>query len=300
MRLHYRHTPLLILLIPSLAGAALATRAPVGSISEKDPAGGSAAFPPVESPGAVSSQKTKFSTGTKDAPVDGKDGRPHEGPFVEVENLRKGDGAGLGLSSSPGVSSKDIPKLKDRPDDPTVLDGVKIPESNDGVMDDKHRQQPKEGTTGTSGGVTEKDKARKAQEGKTGEKAEKIPETPKEAPPLPHSEQQKIPGADEKETKVKDKADEKKKKTDGIISDAAGLEVCAQSARTAGKSPFPPISVTKHFPLLCAETQRSPRPDPRPNASATELCQQRPPRPVYRLVQILYRQATQDMGRLCD
>ncbi len=29
-----------------------------------------------------------FNVGTKDAPVDGKDGRPHEGPFVDIENLR--------------------------------------------------------------------------------------------------------------------------------------------------------------------------------------------------------------------
>jgi Ca2+/H+ antiporter, TMEM165/GDT1 family len=222
MRLRYKASPLLLFLIPSLAGITFATRAASGSLSEKDPAG-AAAFPPVESPGATP-QKAKYPTGTKDAPVDGKDGRPHEGPFVEIENLRKEGPIGDAVSAI-----KETPLLKDRPEDPTIVDGVKIPESNDGVMDDKNRQQPKLGTTGTSGGVTEKDKSRKAQEGKTGEKAEKKPEAPKEAPPLPHSEQQKIPGGvDDKDAKVKDKAtDDKKekKKTDTTVPDAAGLDV---------------------------------------------------------------------------
>lgn len=138
------------------------------------------------------------STGTKDAPVDGVDGRPRQGPFVDIENLRK--------DKETSTSSKDLPPLKDRPKDPTVVDGKKIPESNDGVMDDKNRAQPKHGTTGTAGGVSEKDKQRKAKEGETGEKVENKPETPKAAPPLPHSEQEKIlSGQPPKKDKSKDK-----------------------------------------------------------------------------------------------
>ena len=48
-----------------------------------------------------------------------------------------------------------------------------IPESNDGVMDDKNRVGPKQGTTGTEGGVS----------GKSSSSLEaKVPYAPKEAP----------------------------------------------------------------------------------------------------------------------
>ncbi len=149
--------PLLLL----LATAALAGEPP--SSGALDDA------PPPATPSTV-----KFSAaGTKDAPVDGKDGRPHEGPFVEIENLRQ----------SAAKADKDpLPPLKDRPFDPTVIDGKRIPETNDGVMDDKNRPEPKVGTTGTAGGVSEKDKARKEQEGRTGEKVENRPETPQGGP----------------------------------------------------------------------------------------------------------------------
>lgn len=153
--------------------------------------------------------------GTKDAPVDGKDGRPHEGPFVEIENLRKnGDNK---------ETKKELPPLKDRPNDPSIYDGKKIPESNDGVMFDTNRPQPKEGTTGTSGGVSQKDKDRKAKEGQTGEKVENRPDSPKEAPPLPHSEEEKIMG--DKETK-KEKAKQKGKTDAKTAEEVIGLEVC--------------------------------------------------------------------------
>lgn len=139
--------------------------------------------------------------------MDGKDGRPHEGPFVEVEHLTSGS------------DLKKLPPLEGRPSDPTIIDGVKIPQTNDGVMNDPDRSQAKEGTTGTSGGVSEKDQVRKAKEGATGEKAENKPESPKEAPPLPHSEQEKILS---KEDATKDKS-----RPDGKTEDFSGLEVCA-------------------------------------------------------------------------
>lgn len=71
--------------------------------------------------------------------------------------------------------------------DHTGPDGKVIPTSNDGVMDDRNRPGPKEGTRGVEGGISEK-----TRDGQLGD--DRIPEPPKEVPPLPHSEQQKIPG----------------------------------------------------------------------------------------------------------
>jgi hypothetical protein len=124
--------------------------------------------------------------GTLDAPVDGKDGKPHDGPWVETgaERDRKNQKA-------VGKAVKDEPE----PDDEHLgPDGKPIPHSNKGVMDDPNRLGPKEGTRGTEGGVTEKSK-NKITESK--QSVEKTPETPKQARPLPHSEQSKIPGKKE-------------------------------------------------------------------------------------------------------
>ncbi|KAI0172375.1 UPF0016-domain-containing protein [Hypoxylon sp. FL1284] len=199
MRLRQQRSPLILLLLPSiaLAAATLDTR-----VSNGAPAVGADNSSPQSSldSGVASSKSTKVDVGTKDAPVDGKDGMPHEGPFVSTDKGRKkGD-------TSEVPESKPHPPVKDRPVDPTVVDGKKIPESNDGVMDDPNRQPPKQGTTGTEGGVSQKDKARKAKEGVTGEKVENVPETPKEKPPLPHSEQEKIT-SDKPAKKEKGKAD---------------------------------------------------------------------------------------------
>ncbi|KAH8884314.1 UPF0016-domain-containing protein [Thozetella sp. PMI_491] len=202
MRLRQRRSPLLLLLIPSLAATAvLASSSNVAATKD------TAARDTLDT-SASSSGAKKYDVGTKDAPVDGKDGKPHSGPFVEIENLRGPE------------STKDLPPLKDRPEDPTVIDGVKIPESNDGVMDDKNRPEPKKGTTGTGGGVSQKDKSRKSQEDMTGVKAENKPEAPKEAPPLPHSEEEKILGekGQKEDKKDKSKADSK------THEDVSGLE----------------------------------------------------------------------------
>lgn len=197
MRVRNRRTPLSLLLISSLA----ATTALASALDDSYPAK-TGAYQAT----AISSSSTK--PGTKDAPVDGADGRPHEGPFVDVENLR----------SSSSDLKKDLPPLEGRPRDPTIVDGVKIPETNDGVMNDPNRAEPKLGTTGTSGGVSEKDQVRKAKEGATGEKVENKPEPPKEHPPLPHSEQEKMSKEDSKTDKSK---------LDGHTSDdGSGFEVC--------------------------------------------------------------------------
>ncbi|ORY67721.1 uncharacterized protein BCR38DRAFT_336742 [Pseudomassariella vexata] len=177
MRLRHRRAPLLLLLLPTLA-LAIST---IDSSSEQD------ARAPAVDHITGSSTKVKYDVGTKDAPVDGKDGKPHEGPFVDPH---KGEKTGVSDSDI----SEELPVLKDTSTDKTMYKGQKIPETNDGVMDDPYHKSPKQGTTGTEGGVSEKDKARKAKEGQTGEKVENVPETPKEAPPLPHSEEEKILG----------------------------------------------------------------------------------------------------------
>jgi Ca2+/H+ antiporter, TMEM165/GDT1 family len=189
MKLRSRKSPLLLLLIPTLVAAAAVS---TDTKLDKD---------------AVLADESVLAKkyGTKDAPVDGKDGKPHAGPFLKYE--------------SKDAEKEEFPTLRDRPVDPTIVDGKKIPESNDGVMDDKNRPEPKKGTTGTGGGVSEKDKERKKKESQTGEKVGNKPQTPKEAPPLPHEDEEKI--LREKETKPNAK------------DDVSGLGVRLTSTRTS-------------------------------------------------------------------
>ena len=105
------------------------------------------------------------SKGTKDAPVDGADGKPHAGPFVESSESSKG-----------AQSSRKKSNSQDKP------------EPEDGVMNDPTRQPPKKGTTGTEGGVTEKSKSIEAHEDKTGEKKVQKPISPKDADSVLHKE----------------------------------------------------------------------------------------------------------------
>ena len=150
--------------------------------------------------------------GTKDAPVDGKDGRPHLGPFVETSAER--DRKKAKESGEEDKISKPVPSV--------VASGV--PETNDGVMDDPNRTGPKEGTRGTEGGISEKGKDKK--EGQAD--GEKKPDPPKEAPPLPHSEQQSLGQKPTKDDAKKGKetgTDDEDKKKDGKQKELGGLEV---------------------------------------------------------------------------
>ncbi|KAM6481469.1 hypothetical protein HDV62DRAFT_83260 [Trichoderma sp. SZMC 28011] len=208
MQFRAKQAPILLLLLPSIASA-LATNPAAGNDKDSIPAADVA---------DVAILKGRLGVPTKDAPVDGKDGKPHLGPFVETD----------GTVSTETKGEKDLPTLKGRPKDVTVVDGKKIPESNDGVMFDKNREKPQDGTTGTEGGVSEKDKARKAHEGKTGEKLVNQPEAPKEHPPIPHSEEKKIEkgkektkggDADKENTKAKSASDK-----DGEDTGYTGLE----------------------------------------------------------------------------
>jgi len=215
MKFRRRPAPLLLFLLPSIATALAATaRENTQSTLSKNTPARDARVDPVPSPLVDLNTKSKYEIGTKDAPVDGRDGKPHAGPWVGTEKDPKKDTKKTSSTSADGelvVGKEQHPEL-------VTADGAKIPKSNDGVMDDPHRQPPKQGTTGTEGGVSEKDKTRKAQEGQTGEKLEKKPDSPKEAPPLPHSDQTKIK-SDKTKVKEADGGD------DGPGEGLAGLEV---------------------------------------------------------------------------
>ncbi|EFY86387.1 UPF0016 domain protein, putative [Metarhizium acridum CQMa 102] len=206
MKFQTGHSPLLLILLPSLA-VGFSPRA-VAAAKDND-----SKSIPSSSRNADDATNVEAAAGgrpfipTRDAPVDGKDGKPHLGPFVDTDGV------------AVDANGQKLPPLKGRPDDPTLVDGQKIPKTNDGVMFDKNRDRPEKGiSTGTEGGVTEKSKARKEKEGKTGEKVLTQPESPKEKPPLPHSEERKLRGGKDEDT---DKA--KLHKQDGS-KDYTGLD----------------------------------------------------------------------------
>jgi len=117
---------------------------------------------------AIPQRTTGTNLGTRDAPVDGLDGKPHAGPFVDPLDSAQ--------SKTTTSSTKNL-KPKPKPED--------------GVMNDPNRLPPKEGTTGTEGGVSEKSRDRIAEESKTGTKQMKVPDSPKESPPVPAGERPK-------------------------------------------------------------------------------------------------------------
>ena len=159
----------------------------------------------------VSTKGKKQDQGTKDAPVDGADGKPHAGPFVEaVENLQ----------------SKKEPKTDSASKDKSTVE--------DGVMNDPHRALPKKGTTGTEGGVTEKSRDKEVHENETGRKKIQKPESPKDADAVSHKEddstmstkksdkQKSLKGADRPAGKTS-KTDEQDDNPRGAMS----IEVCS-------------------------------------------------------------------------
>ena len=177
---------------------------------------------------SASVKKSDSAIGAKDAPLDGKDGRPHQGPFVETSaerDRKKAKESGdeeVATPSKKPTSKEETKGVKGV----SATDGWKMPETNDGVMDDPNRLGPKEGTRGTEGGVSEKNRIGKAQEDTTGlTRTEKKPDPPKEVPPLPHSEQEKLRKTDAKDSGKKSKEasteDEEKPKA----KELGGLEV---------------------------------------------------------------------------
>lgn len=146
------------------------------------------ALPADTTPGAVATSKPK---GTEHAPVDGKDGIPHEGPWVETSAERERK------KTKVGVDDDDLPTGNTKLEDIKNEFADDIPKSNDGVMDDKTRSSPKEGTRGTENGISSKSKTSNSLD----EDAKK-PDAPKEQPPLPHSEKEKLKTTEDDAAKV--------------------------------------------------------------------------------------------------
>lgn len=193
-----RHaSPFLIILLPYLAAALVAdSKSKSGTVQLKagdaDDAASIDAAIAISGPPAVK-------VGTKDAPVDGLDGKPHAGPFVE--STRK--------KSSQKIEDIDSSKPASAKDKETILtETFDLPE-DDGVMSDLSNHKEVTGPTGTEGGVTQKDRERK-EKGQT----EKKPEQPKGPPSRPDDKTKTY-------TKLKKEGDEDKEKKKG----AAGLEV---------------------------------------------------------------------------
>ena len=201
MRLRRRPVPILLLLLPAVSSI-LAQGVNVDTAVLKRDAN------PVNIDQPVVSNAKANPVGTKDAPVDGKDGKPHAGPFVETEAERTRKKAKESGGEEP------LKPLTPSTKDQYTSDG-ELPQSNEGVMDDPNRVGPKEGTRGTEGGVTEK-----SRDSRIGE--EKTPDPPKEQPPLPHGEAQNIKIPVLKETTKKKEEEEKEKKL---------LDVCKNPLR---------------------------------------------------------------------
>ena len=174
MKFRRRRSPLLFLLLTILLPAD--ARSTAGEeISASSPLFGpdSSLANPLLEAAAVPEPKAN-PVGTKDAPVDGKDGKPHDGPFVETGAQRDRKKSKEAADAVPATKLSAKGQLR----------GSEMPLSNDGVMDDPDRLGPKDGTRGIEGGVTEKSKDTKV--------VDKVPGPPKEAPQLPHSEQEHI------------------------------------------------------------------------------------------------------------
>lgn len=205
MKFQTGHSPLLLLLLPSLA-VGISPRAVAAAKDDNSKSISSSSRNADDATNVEAAAANQPFIPTRDGPVE--DGKPHLGPFVETDGV------------AVDAKGNQLPLLKGRPNDPTRVGDQKIPETNSGVMFDKNRDRPEKGiSTGTEGGVTEKSKARKEKEGKTGEKVLTQPESPKEKPPLPHSEERKLHGGKDEDT---DKS--KLHKQDGS-KDYTGLDV---------------------------------------------------------------------------
>ncbi|KAF2837934.1 UPF0016-domain-containing protein [Patellaria atrata CBS 101060] len=199
MKFRRRHSPLLILLLSTLA---ISRAIDIEDVADKTSLQQVArdAYPPVATLPALSTT-TRSDVGTKDAPVDGQDGKPHAGPWVDgsTEKPTKLSPAVEDLGSDSTERTKPIPLSDFNEMDPDeAKEALRGSPNPDGVMDDLNRETPRKGTTGTEGGVSEKERERKQQEEESGTKIDRIPDPPKEAPPLPLSEQERI-GLDDEE-----------------------------------------------------------------------------------------------------
>lgn len=185
MRLTVRHTPFLLFLLTSLTTSHSTNLQPRDVSLDKFiqntrhlkdalplAAGGAGKSTPI---------------GTEHAPVDGRDGMPHDGPFVETgaERTRKKQ------------ISDDTETGTEKPIKKEQYSKGDIPQSNDAVMDDRHSSKPADGTRGTEGGISGK--------GKPGILSDKKPDPPKDA--RPHSQDQeeeiRVPTAEDPKSVLK-------------------------------------------------------------------------------------------------
>jgi hypothetical protein len=212
MRIRRARTPLLLLLLPSLAASiAIDTKGRPGSVES------------LANDGASGATSSRHDIGTKDAPVDGLDGKPHAGPFVESSKKKPA----LAVEDIPSKGKSLSEEIGDISREKNFKEGWVIPDREDSVMDDRDGEAPKKGPTGTEGGVSEKDKERKKEEQVAGGAViGKKPDPPKEAPPLPASEEEKV-------LKGKDKTGLKKETETEKQKGAAGLEVCIPFERSS-------------------------------------------------------------------
>ena len=156
---------------------------------------------------------TTSSKGTKDAPVDGLDGKPHAGPFVyDTKERVKLESKVEDLSSSSSRLSDELDKARES--------GFEIPDRVDSVMTDREGSRKGKGSIdGTEGGVSERNKAKSGSD-----KEEKKPEGPKEVLEQHEHEKEKVTkssGKDSSSTKASGKEEKKEKSEKGI----GGLEV---------------------------------------------------------------------------
>lgn len=236
-----RPSPLLLLLLPAFASAlgrrqilgddAAAAAAAVGS--NNDYATRALDLDATLTGSIFAAATVKPVLGTKDAPVDGQDGKPHAGPFVDTTPSTSVDvdtAAGNTKKLPAAVEDLDKPlptslqKLKNELGSEDAL--ANIPEKNDGVMNDPNRSAPKKGTTGTEGGVSE----RTRKESTLSESLEKKVESPKDAVLLAHDTQAAaaaaVAAADRKDLEtITDKTDDRTITLTGKPKGAQGLEV---------------------------------------------------------------------------
>lgn len=177
MRLQRPRATALLFLLPALQAVATS----LGPDTDDKPVARAAvpAYTASAFPDPSLAPSSSSSKGTKDAPVDGLDGLPHAGPYV---------------NDDPKVHDKQPNVVQDLGKKPTSSPAVQLGPDNGLSADDSVMQDPDRklatGNRGTGGGVSAKDKERLAHEEKTGEKMEKVPEAPKEAPPHPADHKQ--------------------------------------------------------------------------------------------------------------
>ncbi|KAF2852193.1 UPF0016-domain-containing protein [Plenodomus tracheiphilus IPT5] len=178
------------------------------------------------------------SKGTKDAPVDGLDGKPHAGPYVDDKPTSQDKQSNV---------VEDLGKKPAGPPAESVLVGAEdsVLDGDKSVMQDPGRKLAT-GSTGTEGGVSAKDKERLAHEEKTGEKKENIPESPKEAPPQPHDQKQLAGDATDADTSSR-------------VLGAGGLEKPTDLPDTPHDIPHPvPGSLSDKDPLESIPKTKAP------------------------------------------